>query len=266
MNDTQSPSSSSPQFLACEDGESIAYHVLPGRTPGVVFFGGFLSDMTGTKAMSLETLCRQTGQAFVRFDYFGHGASSGTFTEGTISRWKADAVRILDEVTEGPQILIGSSLGAWIMILAALERSERVAGMVGIAAAPDFTEDLIWGTLSEEDRNNLQETGIIRIPNPHGNEPTPVSRALIEDGRGNLVLRGTIPLTCPVRLLHGLLDREVPSETSLKLATSLESDNVTVTFIKNGDHRLSNLESLSRIFLTVAELLSPPPQEIAAND
>ncbi|MBL6935786.1 MAG: alpha/beta hydrolase [Alphaproteobacteria bacterium] len=264
MNDTQSPPS--PQFLACEDGESIAYHALPGRTPGIVFFGGFLSDMTGTKAMSLETLCQQTGQAFVRFDYFGHGASSGAFTEGTISRWKADAVKILDEATQGPQILVGSSLGAWIMILAALERRERVAGMVSIAGAPDFTEDLIWEGLSEEDRKTLEETGSVGIPNPYGDEPTPVSRALIEDGRENLVLRGTIPLTCPVRLLHGLLDREVPPETSLKLATSLDSENVAVTFIKNGDHRLSNLESLSRVFLTVAELLNPPPQEVAAND
>ena len=255
-----------PQFLACEDGESIAYHALPGRTPGLVFFGGFFSDMTGTKAMSLETLCRQTGQAFVRFDYFGHGASSGAFTEGTISRWKEDAVRILDETTEGLQILVGSSFGAWIMILAALERRERVAGMMSIAGAPDFTEDLIWKTLSEEDRDRLRKTGSIRIPNPYGNEPIPISHALIKDGRENLVLRRTIPLTCPVRILHGLLDREVPPETSLKLATSLESENVAVTFIKNGDHRLSNIESLSHLFLTVAELLNLPPPEVAANE
>lgn len=261
MDDTQPP----PQFLACDDGESIAYHALSGRTPGIVFLGGLLSDMTGTKAMSLETLCRQTGQALVRFDYFGHGASSGAFADGTISRWKEDAIRILDEATEGPQILVGSSLGVWIMILAALERRERVAGMVGIAGAPDFTEDLIWETLSEEDRNTLQETGNIGIPNLYGDEPTPISRALIEDGRKNLVLRDAIALTCPVRLLHGLLDKEVPPEISLKLATSLDSDNVTVTFIKNSDHRLSNIESLSRIFLTVAELLNPP-QEVAAND
>lgn len=263
MNDTQPPPP--PQFLACDDGESIAYHALPGRTPGIVFFGGFLSDMTGTKAMSLETLCRQTGQAFVRFDYFGHGASSGAFADGTISRWKADAVRILDEATEGPQILVGSSFGAWIMILAALERRERVAGMVSIAGAPDFTEDLIWEGLSEEDRKTLEETGSIDIANPYGDEPTPISHALIEDGRKNLVLRGAIPLTCPVRLLHGLLDKEVPPETSLKLVTSLDSDDVTVTFIKNGDHRFSSIENLSRIFLTVAELLNPPP-EGTAND
>ena len=256
MNVTQPPPS--PQFLACDDGESIAYRSLSGNTPGIVFFGGLLSDMTGTKATSLETLCRQTGRAFVRFDYFGHGESSGAFVDGTISRWKKDAVRILDEVTEGPQILVGSSLGVWIMILAALQRRQQVVGMVGIAGAPDFTEDLVWESLSREDRRTLKKTGSIRIPSPYGNEHTPISQILIEDGRKNLVLRDAIPLTCPVRLLHGLLDKEVPPETSLKLATCLDSDNVAVTFIKNGDHRLSSPESLSYIFLTVAEILNPP--------
>jgi len=247
-----------PEILTLEDGRRIAYHRLPGKSPGIVFFGGFASDMTGTKAMAIEILCRQTGQAFWRFDYTGHGASSGSFTEGTISSWTADALSVIDDLTEGPLVLIGSSMGGWIMLQAALARPERVSGLIGLASAPDFTEDLLHNSLNAKGRATLEENGQIALPSDYG-EPYIITQALIEDGRDNLLLGGPIPITCPVRLLHGILDAEVPPETSLKLATCLETPDVTVTFIKHADHRLSDLASLSRIFLTIAEMLNPSP-------
>ncbi len=247
-----------PEILTLGDGRRLAYHRRPGKSPGIVFLGGFASDMTGTKAVAIETLCRQTGQAFWRFDYSGHGASSGSFAEGTISSWTADALSIIDEVTEGPLVLIGSSMGGWIMLQAALARPERIGGLIGLASAPDFTERLILDELDDQGRAALEENGQIALPSDYG-EPYIITKALIEDGRDNLLLRDSIPITCPVRLLHGMLDSEVPPETSLKLAACLETADVTVSFIKHADHRLSDLASLSRIFLTVAEMLNPSP-------
>jgi pimeloyl-ACP methyl ester carboxylesterase len=233
---------------------TIAYRRLSGAGPGIVFLGGFRSDMTGTKALFLEDFCRRRGRAYVRFDYFAHGQSSGDFADGTISRWRDDAIAVIDSLAEGPQILVGSSMGGWIMVLAALARSERVAALVGIAAAPDFTSDLLPHRLSGAQRRQLQDEGQIVLPSPYDPAGYLYTQALVEDGDRNLVLRGDIPLSCPVRLLHGLADESVPWRQSLKLAEKLQSRDVTLTLVKNGDHRLSRDEDLARLAQVLADL------------
>lgn len=240
------PGTEKGSILACGDGATIAYHRSSGGNPGVVFLGGYHSDMTGTKATALEAHCRTRGRAFLRFDYFGHGASSGRFEDGTIGRWAADAVHVLDNLTTGPQILVGSSLGGWLMLLVARARRERIAALVGVAAAPDFTEDLVYERLSAEERQALMRQGFLRMgcDDPGGDI---VTWRLIEEGRDHLQLRGPIPLSCPVRLLHGMQDREVPFETSLRLADRLESTDVVLTLVKSGNHRLSAEADLRRL-------------------
>ena len=233
--------------LARSGGTTIAYRRLGGTGPGIVFLGGFRSDMTGTKALFLEDLCRRRGRAYVRFDYFAHGQSSGDFADGTISRWRDDAIAVVDSLTEGPQILIGSSMGGWIMVLAALARPERVAALVGIAAAADFTSDLLPQRLSGAQRRQLQDEGRIVLRSPYDPAGYLYTKVLIEDGDKNLVLRDTIRLSCPVRLLHGLADESVPWQQSLKLAERLQGRDVTLTLVKDGDHRLSRDEDLARL-------------------
>ena len=243
-----------PKMLSRPDGAGIAFHSTQGRLPGVVFLGGFRSDMTGTKATALEAACAKSGRGFVRFDYFGHGASSGEFADGTIGRWRDDAVAVLDEVTDGPQVLVGSSMGGWIMLLAALARPGRVSGLVGVAAAPDFTEDLMWGAFDERTKAALEKDGVYREPSAYDDEPTPITMRLIEEGRRHLLLRAPIPLKCPVRLLHGLADPDVPWELSLRLARALESEDVSVTLVKDGDHRLSEPGDIDRLVAAVEEV------------
>ena len=247
--------SAAPAILAREDGATIAYHRTSGRTPGVVFLGGFMSDMTGSKATTLEAFCRARGQAFVRFDYFAHGASSGEFAEATIGRWRDDALAVIDALTEGPQVLVGSSIGGWVMLLAARERPERVKALVGIAAAPDATEDLMWAQFPEPAQIALMRDGQIRVPSDYDERGYLITRRLIEDGRRNLVLRAPLPVACPVRLLHGMEDKDVPWELSLRLAGHLASPDVTVTLVKGGDHRLSSEADLARLCSTVEALL-----------
>lgn len=244
-----------PQFLARDDGERIAYRRLPGKEPGIVFLGGFMSDMTGTKATALEAFCKARGQAFLRFDYFGHGASTGAFRDGTIGRWRDDALAVIDRLTEGEQILVGSSMGGWIMLLAALARPERVAALVGIAPAPDFTEDLLWPSFSPEEQRRLLAEGAITIASQYDPRGYIVSRRLIEEGRNHLLLSRTIDIACPVRLLHGMKDEDVPWKTSLRLAERLASEDVRVTLVKNGDHRLSTEADLALLQRTLEELL-----------
>jgi len=256
MNERECPA---PAILARPDGSTIAYHKTPGRDgvddrPGLVFLGGFMSDMTGTKASALEAFARERGQAFLRFDYSGHGASSGAFADGTIGRWAEDAVAALDALTEGPQILIGSSMGGWIMLLAALARPDRVAGLVGIAAAPDFTEDLIWASAGPEVRSAWERDGVYHQPSDYGDEPYPITLRLIEEGRQHLLLRDPIAIAGPVRLIHGMQDADVTWEISLRLAEALESRDVEVTLVKDGDHRLSESPDLARLFGTIARL------------
>jgi pimeloyl-ACP methyl ester carboxylesterase len=245
---------SSSAILPRHDGATIAYHRLAGRGPGVVFLGGFRSDMTGTKASYLEDYCRRRGQAFVRFDYFGHGASSGDFAMGTIGRWTEDAIAVLDSLTEGAQILIGSSMGGWIMLLAALARAARVHALIGIAAAPDFTEDLLWPRLDRAQQRELRECGAVTLPSEYDRAGYTYRLSLFEDGKRHLVMRSVIPLDCSVRLLHGMLDASVPWQTSLSLAARLNSPDVVVSLVKDGDHRLSREPDLERLGRTLDEL------------
>jgi|SRR5579872_2751664 len=251
------PDGPAPQRLARDGGEAVAYRRRPGRSPGVVFLGGFMSDMTGTKAEALDRFCAERGQAFLRFDYFGHGASSGAFNDATVGRWKDDALAVLDQLTEGPQVLVGSSIGGWIMLLTALARPHRVKALVGIAAAPDATEDLMWAELSDEQRAAMMREGFLRLPSDYSPDGYVYTRALIEEGRRHLVTRAPIPLACPVRLLHGMRDPDVPWRTSLALAEKLESRDVLVTLVKDGDHRLSTDENLALLMRMLEPLLTP---------
>lgn len=241
-------------------GHRLAYHATPGHAtsgtaPGVVFLGGFLSDMTGTKAMALEEHCRERGLAYLRFDYLGHGQSSGAFADGTIGRWAEDAIAALDELTQGPQILVGSSMGGWIMLLCALARKQRVAGLIGIAAAPDFTEELIRRGLDDDQRATLLRDGVVNLASDYGDAPLPITRTLIEEAGDHLLLGGPIALACPVRLLHGMADEDVPWRTALTLADRLAGDDVEVTLIKGGDHRLSEPHDLDRLRRTLDALI-----------
>jgi pimeloyl-ACP methyl ester carboxylesterase len=204
----------------------------------------------------LEDYCRRRGRAYVRFDYFGHGASSGDFAQGTIGRWRDDAIAIIDSLTEGPQILIGSSMGGWIMLLAALARPERIAALVGIAGAPDFTEELLWPRLTPAERAEIMERGAVILPSAFDPAGYLYTRGLIEDGSRHSLLGATIALDIPVRLLHGLADASVPWQLSLRLAERLTSRDVTLTLVKDGDHRLSTEADLARLAQTLDALIA----------
>lgn len=243
-----------PAILPRPDGATIAYRRLDGKKPGIVFLGGFRSDMTGTKAAALEAACREEGRAFVRFDYFGHGESSGDFLDGTIGRWRDDAIAVIDSLTEGRQILIGSSMGGWIMLLAALARPQRVAGILGIAAAPDFTEDLMWARYDMATRTTLAEKGVLYEPTEYDGAPYPVTYQLIEEGRRHLLLRRPIAIHCPIRLLHGRRDADVPWMTTARIAEKVLSEDIKVLLVKDGDHRLSRDEDLTRLWTIAQEL------------
>jgi pimeloyl-ACP methyl ester carboxylesterase len=243
-----------PSFLSLASGRRLAYEHTPGKAPGVLFCGGYTSDMTGTKATALDAFCREQRRAYTRFDYSGHGASSGDFADGTIGGWAADALAILDRTTAGPMLVVGSSLGGWIMLLVALARPERVCGLVGIAAAPDFTEDLLLPQATPAQRHALVDQGYWMQASAYGGEPYPVTRWLIEEARGHLVLRAPIPIRCPVHLLHGQRDPDVPWQTALRLAERLESEDVTVELVKAGDHRLSTDPDLARIEAAIQHL------------
>ena len=245
-----------PAILTRKDGATIAYHRLVGEPPGIVFLGGFRSDMTGTKALFLEDYCRRRGRAYVRFDYFGHGGSSGEIAAGTIGRWREDAITIIDSLTTGPQILVGSSMGGWIMLLAALARPGRIAALVGIAGAPDFTEELLWPRLTPPQREEIMGEGTVVLPSDFDPAGYLYTRALIEDGREHLLLGAPIALDVPVRLLHGLADASVPSQLSLRIAERLQSRDVVVTLVKDGDHRLSSDADLARLAQTLDRLLA----------
>jgi pimeloyl-ACP methyl ester carboxylesterase len=247
--------SDTPEILARDDGGAIAYCRTPGNHPGVVFLTGFKSDMTGSKALALEEFCKNRGQAFLRFDYTGHGRSSGDFEDGTIGEWAGDAVLVLDHLCEGPQVLVGSSMGGWIMLLAALARPDRVAGLIGTAAAPDFTDDLMSNGFTSEQKQQVETQGFVEIPNCYDEEPYKITKALLDDGRNHLLLKAEIPLDCPVRLIHGDKDEDVPWQTSLRIAENIRSEDVETLFVKGGDHRLSEPHDLDRLCRTVGRLL-----------
>jgi len=237
------------------DGVELAWIKTEGTFPAVVFLPGFRSDMTGDKATSLAAFCAERGQAMLRFDYSGHGASGGKFEDGTIGTWAADALCAIDWLTDGPLVLVGSSMGGWIALLTALARPQRTAALVGIAAAPDFTEALMWPAFSFEQRARLMQAGVLHLPSQYG-DPTPVTRGLIEDGRNHLLLTGPIALACPVRLLHGQADPDVPWEMALSIAEQITGADVQVTLVKDGDHRLSRKQDLALLHRLLRPLLA----------
>lgn len=242
-------------FLETGEGRRIAYDRTPGRGPGVVFLGGFRSDKEGTKALALEAWAKDQGRAFLRFDYSGHGSSSGDFLEGSIGGWFADARTAIMALTEGPQVLVGSSMGGWISLLMARECPEKVAGLVTVAAAPDFTEDGMWGDFSEDQRRALMEEGQVALPSDYSDEPYIITRRLIEDGRNWLVLRKPLSLPMPVRMLQGTADTDVPVAVALRLLDHAEGPDLRLTLVKGADHRFSTPECLKLIELSVAKVL-----------
>ncbi len=235
------------------DGVELAWALLAGRGPTLVFLPGFGSNMEGSKATALRDWCAAEGRALLRLDYSGHGASTGAFTEGTIGQWAEDARRVIAAVTAGRLVLVGSSMGGWIALLTALAMPGRIAGLIGVAAAPDFTEALMWEAMAPPERARLLREGVLLAPSRYG-DPTPITRRLIEEGRRHLLLGGEIALDCPVRLLHGQRDLEVPWETALRLAAGRRGDDVQVTLVKDGDHRLSRPQDLALLIHTVAAL------------
>jgi len=222
----------------------------------VVFLGGFRSDMTGTKAMALEAWAQASGHAYLRFDYLGHGQSSGRFEDGTIGRWRDDSLEAIDRLTEGKLVLVGSSMGGWLSLLVAAARPDRLTGLVLIAAAPDFTERMLFEKLSAGDRATLEREGRLERQSQYSSEPSVFTWKLIEEGRNHLVLDKPLVLPCPVRLLHGQSDPDVPWEHSLQIARHIEAPEVITTFVKGGDHRLSTQADIARLIATVEELVS----------
>ncbi len=242
-----------PRFVDGPNGK-IAVRSVSGAGPTVVWLGGFKSDMLGTKAETLSEWATREGRAYVRFDYSGHGESEGAFEDGTISAWTADALAVLDGETEGPLVLVGSSMGGWIALLAALARTLRIAGLVLIAPAPDFTEDLIWPGLDEAQRKTLMETGRLERPSEYGDEPYVYTRALIEDGRKNLLLGASIDLDVPVRILQGAADPDVPWRHAARLLDVLTGNDVVMTLDRVGDHRMSEPRQLGMLVQAVGEV------------
>jgi len=240
------------------DGVELAWAHLPGRAPTVVFLPGFGSDMAGEKATTLAAWCAAKGRAMLRLDYSGHGVSGGDFIDGSIGRWADDARLVLERLIEGKRVLVGSSMGGWIALLLARARPENVAGIVGIAAAPDFTERM-WDKMTATERATLASVGVLLRPSNYG-DPYRITRGLIEDGRRHLLLQAPLPLTCPVRLLHGQQDADVPWQLALTIAEKLESSEVQVTLVKDGDHRLSRPQDLVLLRRTVAALLEDGAQ------
>jgi len=239
-------------FLDRSDGERIAWRRIDGTGPTVVWLGGFRSDMTGTKAQALADVAAARGWSYLRFDYHAHGASSGKWEDGTIGRWRADALAAIDGLTAGPLVLVGSSMGGWIACLTALARPERVKAMVLIAPAPDFTETLMRPHLTPEALREIEQNGgWIDTAGPEG--PYAITRAFLEDGARWSILNGAVPIRAPVRILQGGRDEAVPWEHALKLAQAIGSDDVVFTLIKDGDHRLSRPQDLRRLEAAVEE-------------
>lgn len=248
--------SGATDHLELATGGRIAYHHRSGSSPGILFCAGFNSNMQGTKALALQAWCAGQGRQYTRFDYSGHGESSGKFENGTIGQWRDDALAVLDHVTDGPQVIVGSSMGGWIMLLVARSRPEKVAALVGIATAADFTESLRTRGLSKEQLRQLEETGYCDIPNCYDDgEPYRIGRQLLDEGRQHLLLDNDIPLDVPVRLIQGQLDDDVPWEHALRLMGRLRSADVELQLIKSGDHRLSDSEDLARLTRTLDVLL-----------
>jgi len=241
-----------PDYLDHE-GVNIAYRRTSGDAGrcGLVWLGGFHSDMLGEKASGLHAAAAASGRSFVRFDYFGHGESGGAFREGTIGRWRSDALAVIDRLTDGPLVLVGSSMGGWMALLAALARPERVRALVLLAPAPDFTERLMWAAFDDSQRRQIMEQGVWMRPSGYDPAGYPITRELIEEGRNWSVMDGPIAINRPVRILHGGLDEDVPWTHSLDLADRLVSPDVVWTLIKDADHRLSRPQDIDRMIAAV---------------
>ncbi|WP_375281041.1 alpha/beta fold hydrolase [Pseudooctadecabacter sp.] len=240
--------------IVTDQGRDIAYHMTPGTGPTVVFLGGLKSDMEGTKAIFLENWAKARGQAFVRFDYSGHGISGGEFTDGAIGDWFEDACAVLGRI-DGPVVLVGSSMGGWISLLVARAMPDRVAGFVGIAAAPDFTEDGFWAGFDDVMRAKLMREGRVALPSDYG-EPYIITKRLIEEGRDRLVLRDPLKLACPVRLVMGTADTSVPVDWGTRLLDHLICDDARLTLVKGADHSFSAPECLPVIERALDEVLA----------
>jgi pimeloyl-ACP methyl ester carboxylesterase len=238
----------------------IAVRRQEGKAPGLFWLGGLKSDMRGTKAEALAVHSARTGRAYTRFDYSGHGESGGRFDQGTISRWLEEAIVVFDTHARGPQVVVGSSMGGWIALLLARALADRpvkeakLAGLLLIAPAPDFTEELMWAQFSPEEKREIEEKGLCLRPSAYGEEPYPITRALIEDGRRHLLLDQPLEVGCPVRVLQGVEDSDVPWRHALKLVSCLPRDDVVMTLVKDGDHRLSRPEDIERMIRMIDEL------------
>jgi pimeloyl-ACP methyl ester carboxylesterase len=255
-----------PQFISVGEGAAarrIACRALPASTgadkPGIVWLGGFKSDMTGTKAVALEKYAAEAGRAYLRFDYSGHGESDGAFEDGTISRWLEESLAVFRAGTRGPQILVGSSMGGWIALLLARAlaqagEEDRIAGMVLVAPAVDFTETLMWPELTEEARRDIETKGRWLRPSDYSPEPYPITRELIEDGRKHLLFGTAIRTYGPAHILQGMLDPDVPWRHALALVEHLADDPAVLSFVRDGDHRLSRDEDIARLIQAVETL------------
>jgi pimeloyl-ACP methyl ester carboxylesterase len=251
-----------PAFIEVGEGNTarrIAVRARVGASPGLIWLGGFNSDMTGTKAVALDAWAAERGRACVRFDYSGHGESGGAFIDGTIGRWLEESVAVFERFCRGPQVVIGSSMGGWMALLLAREIARRqlgrasLAGLVLIAPAPDFTEQLMWNGFPPEVREEIRTRGVWMRPSQYG-DPYPITRALIEEGRNHLLLGSAIDVGCPVRILQGAQDPDVPWQHAFALAHRLPSEDVVLTMIQDGDHRLSRPQDIARIISAVAEI------------
>jgi pimeloyl-ACP methyl ester carboxylesterase len=252
-----------PKFLSVGTGiaaRRIAVRVRAGAAPGLFWLGGFKSDMRGTKAEALDLWARDHGRAMTRFDYSGHGESGGSFTDGTIGRWLEESLAVFDAFCRGRQIVIGSSMGGWLALLLARELARRahadasVAGLVLVAPAVDFTEELMWKRFPPEVRRAIEDKGVWARPSQYSDEPYPITRGLIEEGRAHLLLDGLIETGCPVRILQGVRDPDVPWRHAVELTSRFAQDDVVLTLVKDGDHRLSRPEDIERLIAAVAEL------------
>jgi pimeloyl-ACP methyl ester carboxylesterase len=251
-----------PTFIALGQGSAsrrIAVRARAGGSPGLFWLGGFKSDMMGTKAVALDAWAAERHRACVRFDYSGNGESGGDFIDGTIGRWLEESVAVFEQFCAGPQVVIGSSMGGWMALLLARELARRqanrasLAGLVLIAPAPDFTEELMWKRFSPQARQDIETRGVWLRPSEYG-EPYPITRALIEEGRRHLLLGSAIEVGCPVRILQGAQDPDVPWRHAFALAHRLPADDVVLTMIQDGDHRLSRPQDVARIIAAVAEI------------
>jgi pimeloyl-ACP methyl ester carboxylesterase len=242
---------SAVQFIDIGDGPRIAYRSRDGSKPTLLFLPGYASDMEGTKAVALDGFAERRGLGMLRFDYSGTGASEGRFDEGTLERWLAEAVGVLDRLTDGPVILVGSSMGGWIALHVALRRPERIAALVGVAAAPDFTD---WG-YTQEQKDAIARDGRLELPNPYGDEPQLTTRGFWESGQRLLLLGSDVAVDCPVRLIHGDADGEVPVQVALRLKDRLRSADVQATIVKGAGHRLSAPHEIDAILRAVGALV-----------